>query len=243
MEEHENLYERIQEILGGAQGNFKVLEQQINMDLQVEYYECSMKLREEVEEDWAFENAKYLLEPGYSQQVKREILARLASIDRVECYRYIEAFLESAEENLHDWAVLALNENRLLLESRLLDESQVFISTGLGGKEDKLRYFLVLLSRCDQDLDDTQKMVINNEFHITLKKFSAELEEISFSEHIATILLLMPMSLSLRNVIQEAIQECNMYGHFLNEDFIITNVKTLSFKEIKNFLKSKKGQD
>jgi hypothetical protein len=243
MEEHENLYAKIQEILGGAKGNLKVLEQQIDMDLQVEYYECSVKLKKEVEDKWAIENAKYLNEPGYSEQVKKEILARLASIEKVECYRYIEKFLQTAEKNLRDWAVLALNESRMLLESRILDESQVFISTGLGGKEEKLRYFVALLSRSNLDLDASQEMVIKNEFDYILKKFNGEVEEHHSSEYMATILLLIPMHLSLTEVIQEAIKECNKYGDFLNEDFIITNVKTLSFKEIKNFLIIKKGKD
>ena len=243
MEEHENLYEKIQEILGGAQGSLKVLEQQIDMDLQVEYYECSMKLKKEVEEKWALENAKYLEEPGYSEQVKKEILARLASIEKVACYRHIETFLQTAEENLRDWAVLALNESRMLLESRLLDESQVFISTGLGGKEEKLRYFVALLSRSSLNLNASHKMVINNEFDYILKKFDAEVEEIQFSEYMATILLLIPMNLSLKEVIEEAIKECNKYGDFLNSSFIVTNVKTLSFKEIKDFLANKKGED
>ena len=67
----------------------------------------------------------------------------------MECYRAIESFLEIAEEILHDWAVLALNESRMLLESKFLDESQVFISTGLGGKEEKFRYFVVLMTRIE----------------------------------------------------------------------------------------------
>lgn len=134
MKEHENLYEKIQEILGGEQGSFKVLEQQINMDLQFEYYESSKLLSQELGEKWAFDNAGHLLEPGYSVELKKDILARLATIEKVECYRYIEDYLQGAEKEIHDWAVLALNESRMLLESSLLDESQVFISTGLGGE-------------------------------------------------------------------------------------------------------------
>jgi len=243
MDEHENLYEKIQEIRGGAQGKLKVLEQQIDMDLQVKYYECSKKLRNDLDEQWALENAKYLYEPGYSSQVKREILARLASIDKVDCYRFIEEFLKVAEEELQDWAVLALNESRMLLESRLLDESQVFISTGLGGKKEKLRYFVVLVSRSKMDLDETQRKVISNEFDFILKMYDAEVEEISFSENMATLLLLLPMNHSLKLVFNEAIEECNKYGDFLNADFIVTNVRTLSFAEIKAFLERKREKD
>ncbi len=239
MEEHENLYEKIQEILGGSPGSLKILEQQIDMDLQVEYYECSKKLRIEVDESWAEDQAKYLDEPGYSDQVKKEILARLASIDRVECYRIIEAFGKTSSGALRDWALLALNENRMLLESSLLEENQVFISTGLGGKEEKLRYFVVLVSRAELELDATQRKVISNEFEYILGKYDAEVEEINYSEYMATLLLLLPMNHSLKVVFQEAINECNKYGDFLKDDFIVTNVKTLSFQEIKDFLERK----
>lgn len=51
MEEHENLYEKIREILGSTPGNLKILEQQIDMDLQMEYYDCSMRVREEKSDD------------------------------------------------------------------------------------------------------------------------------------------------------------------------------------------------
>ena len=243
MEEHESLYEKIREILGGSPGNLKVLEQQIDMDLQMEYYDSSRKIREEKDEAWALEHLQYLGEPGYSVDVKKEILARLASIAKVECYRAIEAFLDSADEPLKTWAVLSLNESRMVLESKIMDENQVFISTGLGGKDEKLRYFMVLMTRSRVDLSDTQQMVIKNEFEYILKKFDAELEELHFSGSLATILMLLPMKYSLKAVFKEAIDECNRYGDFLNDDFIVTNVRVLSFKEIEDFLERRNDKN
>ncbi len=243
MEEHENLYEKISEILGGSPGNLKILEQQIDMDLQMEYYECSRKIREEKDESWALENLQYLGESGYSVDVKKEILARLATMAKVECYRAIEAFLDSATEPLKTWAVLSLNESRMTLESKIMDENQVFISTGLGGKDEKLRYFVVLMTRTRVDLSDTQRMVIRNEFEYVLKKFDAELEESDYSGSLATMLMLLPMNYSLKSVFREAIDECNKYGDFLNDDFIVTNVKVLSFKEIEEFLEGKNNKN
>lgn len=242
MEEHENLYEKIREILGGSPGNLKILEQKIDMDLQMEYYDCSLKIREERSDDWALDHMQYLEEPGYSVDVKKEILARMASIENVECYRAIEAFLQHAEEPLHSWTILALNESRMLLESKIMDENQVFISTGLGGKDEKLRYFVVLMSRARVDLTASQKMVIKNEFEFILKKFDAVMEESNFSGYLATILLLLPMNHSLKSVFKEAIDECNRYGDFLNDDFIVTNVRLLSFGEIEEFLERRNEQ-
>jgi len=243
MEDHENLFEKIQEILGGTPGNLKVLEQKIDMDLQMEYYDCSMKIREERSDAWALEHMQYLSEPGYSVDVKKEILARMASVESVECYRAIETFLEDVDGVLHSWAILALNESRMLLESKIMDENQVFISTGLGGKDEKLRYFVVLMSRARIDLTESQKMVIKNEFEFILNKFDAVMEESNFSGYLATILLLLPMNHSLKSVFKEAIDECNRYGDFLNDDFIVTNVRVLSFGEIVDFLERRKEQN
>lgn len=236
MDEHENLYEKIREMLGDSHGSFSVLEHRIDMDLQVEYYECSRKLNAELDEQWALDHMQYLKEPGYSKEVKKNILARLATIDRVECYRAIESYLEEADESLRDWALLSLNESRMQIECKLLDENQVFISTGLGGKEKKLRYFVVLISRRRQELTMTQKKVIQNEFELVLKKYEAEMEEIRFSGYLATILLLLPIHHSMKSVFQEAINECNQYGDFLNDHFIVTNVRILSFREIEEFI-------
>jgi len=83
-------------------------------------------------------------------------------------------------------------------------------------------------------------MVIKNEFEYILGKFDAELEECNFSGSLATILLLMPLKYSLKSVFREAIYECNRYGDFLNDDFIVTNVRELSFQEIEEFLEQKK---
>jgi hypothetical protein len=243
MEEHENLYEKIREILGGTPGNLKILEQKIDMGLQMEYYDCSMRIREERSDEWAIEHMQYLPEPGYSVDVKKEILARLASVESVECFRAIEEFLKHAPEPLESWAILALNESRMLLESKIMDENQVFISTGLGGKDEKLRYFVVLMSRTKLDLTSSQKMVIKNEFEFILKKFDAVMEEANFSGYLATILLLLPMNHSLNSVFKEAIAECNSYGNFLNDDFIVTNVRVLSFGEIEDFLERRDKLD
>ena len=243
MEEHENLYEKIQEILGGSPGSLKVLEQKIDMDLQMEYYDCSMQIRELRVEEWALDHMQYLMEPGYSTDVKKEILARLASIEKVECYRAIESFMQNAREPLLSWALLALNESRMLLESKIMDENQVFISTGLGGKNEKLRYFVVLMTRTRTDLTPSQQMVIKNEFEFILKKFDAVVEESNFSGYLATMLLLLPMNHSLKSAFKEAIDECNRYGNFLNDDFIVTNVRVLAFGEIEDFMERRNNKD
>ena len=75
-----------------------------------------------------------------------------------------------------------------------------------------------------------------------MKKFDAIIEESSFSGYLATILLLLPMNHSLKAVFKQAIDECNRYGDFLNDDFIVTNVRILSFGEIEELLERRGKQ-
>jgi len=129
----------------------------------------------------------------------------------------------------------------MLLESLLLDENHVFISTGLGGKGEKLRYFIVLFGKENSDFTELQKKIIRNEFHIHLKKYNSELEELNFSGSLANMLAMIPMKVIIKQIFTEAIKECNQYGDFLVSNFIITNVKELSFDEIREYVKNQQS--
>jgi len=239
MEESENLYEKIEELFGKNPGNVNILDREIDVDTQMEYFEYSRKVASEFDEYWAIDHSDYLQDETYPVELKKRILARLATIERVECYRMIESYLSNPDEELIDWASLSLYESKMHLEGEFLGENQIFISTGLGGKDNKLRYFVVLIARNNENLNDIQKKVIKSEFGYSLKKYDAEIEHISFSDYLSTITLLLPIQFPIKQVFGEAVDMCNIYGDFLRESFIVTNVKTLSFDEIKDFIERK----
>ena len=236
MNENENIYDKIYEILGKFPGSLNILEEQIDIDVQMNYFELSRKLKKNNFLNGELGEAVSLFSEGTSIEEKKMILVQLASSDKVDAYRKIEKFLKEAPEELKNWATLALKESKMLIESKLLDTNQIFISTGLGGKGDKLRYFIALIGNSGVEFSDSQKKIIQNEFHFTLKKYNSEPEDFNFSESFATILAVVPMSSPVKAVFEEAIVECNNYGNFIKENFVITNVKKLSFDEIKNYI-------
>ncbi len=240
MKENENLYDKIRELFGDFPDHLNILEETIDIDLQVEYFEASREIKKDLDQDKAIEEAGSIFSGKLTTENEKLILSKLASVERVEAYRLLEKYLQDPKPELRSWGVLALQESRMLIKSKLLDENQVFISTGLGGKGNKLRYFVVLITKDDKPLNETQKKIIKNEFEITFKKYKAEIEKINFSVHIASLLTVIPMQVTIRDLFNEAIDECNLYGNFLVRNFIITNVKILKFEEIKNYL-SKKG--
>lgn len=234
----ENLYDKLQEFLGKLQGNYNVLEEQINIDVQMEYFESSKEIRNSVDAVDTLNTSDNLFNESVSIEDKKTLLVRLASIGKVEAFRTLERYNINPDPELKDWSTLAMQESRMHLESTFLDENQVFISTGLGGKGKKLRYFIVFLAKDEIVLDDFQKKIVENEVAYIFRKSNSEIEEIKSSGSFIIMKALIPIPVAIQEVLEEAIAECNQYGNFLQTNFIITNVKELSFEEIGNILAS-----
>ena len=236
MEEFENIYDKIKELIGDYPNRLSVLEEQIDIDLQMKYFDVSRKVKEDIDVNFILHSSDLLFNRSYAIEDKRNLLSKLASIEKVEAYRTIEKFMENPPDELKSWGILALQESKMLLESKILNENKVFISTGLGGKGDKLRYFVVLIGKGINEFSELQKKIIRTEFEMTLKNYNSKIEEINFSKSYATLLTIVPMNITIKQIFKEAIDESNQYGGFLNPNFIITNVKKLSFKEIGEFV-------
>jgi len=230
----ENIFNKIEELFGKKPENFSILEDQIDIKTQLSYFEESKKVKDlGVIKKNILEKKDYLYGSGLSIKEKKNLLVSFASIDDVEAYRTIERFLINAEPELKNWAVMALQESRMTIESSLLNENQVIISTGLGGKGKKLRYFVVLSSQDNVEFSDLQKRLIHKELEFSLKKVDGEIEENEFVENYSTLLAVVPITVSIKAVIQSAVNECNQIGNFISSKFILTNVKVFTIDEIK----------
>jgi len=236
----EIFYNNIQKALENLPDNFNILEEQIDIEIQVKYFEFVREHREEFNPDEIFVKKDELFLDETSLDRKKVILSVLSVIDDVKAYRTIEKFITGAEGFIKQWAVLAFQESRMLLQSSLLDEQQVFISTGLGGKGQKLRYFVVFLSSAENIiLNKTQRKLLRDEVVFELKKCEGEFESIDFIEGFSTALVILPLKADIRSIFRNIIDECNQYGNFLKVDLIVTNVKVMSKGEIIDLLNKK----
>jgi hypothetical protein len=235
--EGENIYDKIQEIFGEVPGSFSILEEQIDIDLQMEYFEFSRGIKKDLDNGAVLNRKEHIFDLTRSIEERKSLFAQLASLEDVSAYRTIERYLKEEHQELRNWAILALQESRMLLESKLLEENQVFISTGLGGKGSKLRYFVVLICKEKAGFSDLHKKIIKNEFEDILAKGEAEIEKIDYLDQFATLVVMVPLKAALKDVFRSAIAECNQYGDFMKSNFIITNVKELNLSEIRDFLK------
>ena len=174
---------------------------------------------------------------------KKKILALLAHLGTPESCRILEKYLKSSEANLRDWALLSLKECRMFLESVLLKEEGGFVSTGLGGKGNKLRYYFIVSSKDGLPFSETRKNALKRGFETVSHKYKSEIEEINFEATYAMIRMLIPMDIAVGEIIGEGISECNKISKFLFLDYYVTNVGKPTYKEISNYLEEIKYEE
>lgn len=232
----ENIEEQLQQFLGNIPENFSILEEEVDVDKQMEYFEMTKK-RQNSEGDFSFvEIENKIKDDEVSIDEKKQLLVELAGIETAEVLRFLEKLkTELKDTEIFDWIAMAYHENRMLIESDLLEQNPVFISTGMGGKGRKLRYFAVLISK-NNDFSDSQEKLLKSELDYSAKNNNCELESVEVNGKYVLITLLIPIDSNIKNVFTAVIDECNLLGNFLDENFIVTNMKKLSIKEIEKFI-------
>lgn len=239
--------ENIEQLLAIAGSNLSILEEEVDIKVQKEYFAMAGLLSEnsdnypDLSKQYQ-ENINDLYDENIDPEVKKRMLIILATIDDVSVYRAIENFSKQ-ETPLQKWAIIALQQSRMLLQSTLLDDPGIFISTGLGGHGLLLRYFCVFFYRLPGHLQEFQQNTLKNETATAIQKAQGSVESVDFREDFTTMLLLLPLKTDLQPLFSGIIEECNQYGNFLHENMIITNVKKLSNEEIYQLLHDKNKKD
>lgn len=236
----EKKIEDISQLLAMAGSNLNILEEEVDIAVQKQYFAMQETLSKSPEDyqktcKLYVENINDLFDDTIDEEIKKQMLVVLATVDDVSIYRAIENFSKQ-ETPLQKWAVIALQQSRMLIQSTLLDDPGVFISTGLGGQGSLLRYFCVFVNRKTGELEDFQRNIIKNETEAAITPLKGTVEQIEFSDAYTTMLILLPIDTDLQPLFTTIIDECNQYGNFLHENMIITNVKKLSDLEIRTIL-------
>lgn len=236
----EGVFDELSSYFEDKPDNFNIFEEEIDINVQEEYYKYMEKIAQELKEEIDLPlDASILSSEDATEDEKKRMLVLLSNINEVDAYRTIEEFVKSGDKKLRPWAIIAMQQSRMLMESSLLDEKSVFISTGLGGKGNKLRYFCVLFAKQSKKLTESHKKILKNEIEFAFKEVDAELESIEYTGSLACFKTLIPIEADLRVLFDNIIAEANNYGNFLSQNMIVTNVKSLTIEEIEEILKNK----
>lgn len=216
---------------------FSVMEAAIDLSVQKEYFNYSKSIDfNNIDYKEVFKESSKLFSENTTVETKKRILIFLAHFGTPESYRILEKYLKSSEQNLRDWALLSLKECRMFLESALLEEEGGFISTGLGGKDNKLRYYFIVSSKGGLTFSESHRATLKRGFETISQKYNSEIEGINFESNYAMIGILIPMDAAVGDVIEEGISECNKMEKFLFFHYYVTNVKKPTNEEILEYL-------
>jgi hypothetical protein len=217
--------------------SFCIIDEPIDLSIQEEYIRFSETIdSDDVDYEEVLTESDKLFDKHAPIESKKRILILLAHLRSPESCRTIEKFLKISEGNLRDWALLSLKECRMFLESVLLQEEGGFISTGLGGKDNRLRYCFIVSSKDGLPFSETHRSILKRGFETISHKYRSEIEEISFEATYVMIGILIPMDVAVGEVIEQGMSECNKGSEFLFPDYYVTNVKKPTAEEISKYL-------
>lgn len=238
MNEWNKILERLRETINN-QGieSFHILEDLVPIEEQMEFFRYFDTLRQANPSFVRDDEITILFSPDASIERKKRSLALLSSIPNVGAYRAIETYQSSPlEPELKNWASIALIGSRIILNSDLSGKQQVYISSGLGGHESKLRFFSLFSESHRNDFSDLQKQIVEREFKFQLEAVDVEIETFDIQRNYFSILLLSPFEVDVRSILKATVEECNNYGNFLDHKFLFTNAKVMSDAEIQQLL-------
>lgn len=217
--------------------SFSLMEDAIDLSIQEEYFNLSETIDiDNVDYKEVLKKSKKLFSENTPIETKKRILILLAHFGTAESYRTIEKYLNHSVRELKDWVLLSLKECRMFLESALLEEEGGFLSTGLGGKDDKLRYYFIVSPKEGLTFTETHRNTLKKGFETISQKYNSEIEEINFETNYAMIGIFIPMDISVGDFIEEGISECNKMGEFLFFHYYVTNIKKPANEEILKYL-------
>jgi len=237
MKNDKNALKELQHSLENLKGNLHVLEINIPVEKQMEYFRFSEAIKNNLSDNPPVEEQISILDSTESSPSEiKYALAFLAVSGNVKAYRAIETYNKTHND---EWSAMSYMQAKITLESELSDEKQVFISTGLGGKGNRLRFFAFFGSQGMKNFSDYQKELINKEIPYYIQNYQGIIEEIHIRDNYFTLLFLIHIQVDIKTMLEEVIDECNQYGDFINKGFIITNVKVFTDEEIQSELMRK----
>jgi len=236
-------HEDIQEFLDNLPEKYDIIEEGIDVQTQRAYIDYSHTFEcGELTETETINLGHLLSDTKRTLEAKKKVLTLLAHLGTITAFRQIENYYKNPDKNLKQWTALALHECKMFLESMLTDQSIGFISSGLGGLHDKLRYYFLVLPISNKLFTPIQKNIISEEFNLEAKALNCIVETIDLSNEFVGLTVLVPMNIAIGTLIENGIKKCNELGGFVFEHYYVTNQNFPDKGEIIDIIKIVKDE-
>ena len=217
---------------------FMVTDDGIDIDTQQEYVAYTKAFDHKTfSSEQIDERVGRLFSSDTYREEKKATLAILAHTGKVTSAKIINQFLEEGDPALHEWAKLCLLECHLFEDNVWFgDEGVGTVMTGLGGEDNRLRYFFAVRSNATNPYTSMDRTIITENFMVVCREHNAVLEDIQIQPTHATLKILIPLDVAVGMVIESGIGLSNRQGNLLDEDYYVTNVNIPTDVELQAFL-------
>lgn len=210
-------------------------EVEITLEVQSEYIDYHNKIDiDAYSEAYVIDESEKLFKDGTVESEKKRILFLLGHIATLPCVRIIEEFINKAEGELKQWAVLAFDEGWMFLENEAMGTNTGRIWSGAGGDGDNMRYFFSIRSKSKEPFSDEKKKIIQDGINKAGAELGSVIEVIEFKDDILLASVLIPMEVAVGNMIEKAIRACNAKSKILNSHYYVTNLRKPDWEKVKN---------
>jgi hypothetical protein len=159
---------------------------------------------------------------------KKAILVQIALHGSIDSYRFLEKYIDRCPKEIQNFTYLCLLSAQRLIENILMeseeDDSKIYVLTGLGGKKNKLRYFLQFFLN-KKNINIEAFTYFHKEFiaYLSNENIDIEIENSNYRENTVCFMILLSLEFDIQNVIINFRDYINDTGIFFIEDIYITN--------------------
>jgi len=147
----------------------------------------------------------------------------------VESFRFLEQYYKKCSSNVKSFACLSLTKSRLIIESKLYNKEDipVYICSGLGGKEDKLKYFIAYFFQNELKTDEFSFLSYEIKNIIT-EQYSGDIEEINYKHDVIYFFSYIPINQKIKTICEKIREDiATLYKNELKSVFVCNDKKTI----------------
>lgn len=229
---NKNLKQFLEKKLQKSFSDFLVFEEGIDVSVQIKFEKASLEFIDKNEDIRPLNELEDIIYNSENTENKLNALVELSMSGDVKAYRIIEKYKTECSEDIKDWTILAFQKSRAHIEHELSDDEKIYISSGLGGSGNKLRYFFVLTTNGKTSFSDFQKKLLTKEIKFSLIKNDSIAEKITFYDYFVSVLCLVPLQISPDTILKGILNETEKFGNFLSDEIIATNTEIFSEEKI-----------
>ncbi|MDR0711054.1 MAG: hypothetical protein LBF67_01745 [Prevotellaceae bacterium] len=211
----------------------KVIDLKLDITTQMEYFSLLSEVsRKYDDEKFGDDIRTKAFDPGVPLDERKHILVWLSCCEDVEILRDLEQYEKDCPEEIKELVSMCVYQCRTGIESSLLGEHHAVVVSGMGGKDNKIRYFAALSTVSGQPWSQTEQHLLREELMLTSRENDAVIELLEFSGRYAKIQLLTPIMLSPVAIVRSAKDASNELGEFISQQEVITNISRLSDEKL-----------